>query len=150
MFRRSSLLILCALLLIPALSAGAAGDVSMTLRVSNPTYLANTKACPVQVPAGANGIAVLDAAKATGCISSYVLVTYSIGSFVQCIDGVCGDPAPTYLRYWAMRTDTLDLPGGRRLCEPTSYGVDSYSASAGAELSFTFESYASGVAPVPC
>jgi hypothetical protein len=64
------------------------------------------------------------------------------GNFVNCIDdGVvgneCGDPAPSYARYWDMRVN----------CVVTPYGIDDYKAHDGDELSFTYETLVTGTAP---
>ena len=124
--------------------AHAAGNVGVTLRISTLTYANADKSCAVSVPAGSNGIAVLSAATASHCISGYTLQSFTGGHFLDCVDdGVngnrCGDPAPSYLRYWAMRLQ----------CTATAYGVDDYKAVAGDELTFSYEvSWAYGV-PTP-
>lgn len=81
--------------------------------------------CPVSVPAGSNGIKVLQAAKAKACIVSYKITTYpGLGSFVQCINGICG----TCATYWGM------FENGKY----TSYGVDGFKSNWGDRLTFTY------------
>lgn len=121
-------------------SAQAAHQVTVTLAVSTHAYPVKDLSCPVSVAHGSNGIALLDAAKSAGCISSYSTITYpGFGTFISCINQRCGDEAENlYLRYWAMREN----------CAYTSYGVDGFRADPGDELSFTFEPWPASSAPM--
>lgn len=139
---------LAAALVVAAASAApgtyAATGVPVTLRISTLTYANVDRTCTVNVPAGADGVAVLDAALAAKCVKGFMLASFSGGHFLDCVDdGVngnrCGDPAPTYLRYWAMRVQ----------CTATSYGIDDFKSHAGDELTFSYEiSWSYGV-PTP-
>lgn len=108
-----------------ALPAQAA-SVSVTLDLSalEPVASVDYAACIVSVPEGANGIAVLGAAKASGCIKSYEVKDTGFGPYVACIDGIC-DGAATYWR--------MTVNGGYTL-----YGVQEFSASAGKVLGFSY------------
>ena len=125
--------------LIPLAAAPArAATVTVDLQLSALTLNqagAHT-ICPVQVAAGANGLAVLDAAKAAGCIVSYT--TAFGGAFVDCINEVCSQylaasvaGARTAGTYWAMY-----LNGGY-----TTFGVADYTASNGDALLFDYEHF---------
>lgn len=107
-----------------------AADVTVGFALSVGTYAPTGAACPVSVPAGADGIAVLDAAVARACITSYSTVTYpGFGTFVTCIDNVCGQPGTgTAGTYWNMYENGVS----------TGYGVDGFSAGAGDELGFAY------------
>lgn len=138
---RLTLVTLFAMLSLVSLSsAQATHPVTVTLAVSTQAYPVKIKDCPVTVTHGADGIAVLEAAKTRGCIASYSTTSYpGVGTFVTCIDQVCGDgPSNQYLRYWAMREN----------CAYTSYGVDAFRSDAGDELSFTFEAWPISSAPM--
>ncbi len=90
-------------------------------------------ACEVTVAGGADGAAVLDAAMASGCIDSYTVNSFDFGTFLHCIDGVCGDADPLGAGcwYWAMHLNGM----------PTEYGLDGYRAADGDVLSFVFLPY---------
>lgn len=139
--KRFSILAVLALVLC-APNAFASGT-NVTLRIAQYDYAAATATCSLSVDAGADGLTVLAAARSAGCIKGYTLQTFGLGHFVDCIDdgsplgNECGDPAPTYARYWDMRVN----------CVVTSYGVDDYRAKAGDELSFTFETLVTGTVP---
>lgn len=97
--------------------------------------------CDLAVPTGADGLAVLESAKASGCIQSYEVVEYpGFGFFLNCIDTVCGgaDPLPVACWYWA-----LHLNGA-----PTEYGLDGYRAASGDVVTFLYAPY--GPARVFC
>ena len=114
-----------------------ASGVDVQLAVSAGTYLPTGAACTVSVPAGSNGLTVLDAAKAKGCIDSYETRAYSYGTFVSCLDGVCdasvlsGDPvwAGTY---WGLY----------RNGQYSWTGIGDMSFQAGDVLGLAYEAYA--------
>lgn len=117
--------------IVVALVASPASAAQVTVRfgLSVGAYAPTGAACPVKVPAGANGVTVLKAAKAKHCILSYQLQSYpGLGRFVRCINGLCGIDRPIFLTYWAMYEN-----GGY-----TPYGVDGFRANAGDELVFTY------------
>lgn len=129
---------------------GHAANVDVTLRVATGHYYNPTAICRLSVPENSDGIVVLDAAKVTGCIQSYVAVLYPpYGYFIDCIDGTCTESSPPY-RYWSMR-ENVNAAGVRSpVCPPTDYGVSGFRANHGDELSFTYETAATGVLPVVC
>lgn len=137
MFRRFSLLGSAALLLAGFFSlspAQAVPPVTVNFGISAGAYAPTGVACPVSVAAGANGLAVLDAAVAKGCIRSYKAETYSFGAFVSCINEVCGaPPAALYLTYWEMSEN------GK--CTE-DYGVSGFRADDGDELTFAYTTWA--------
>ena len=110
-----------------------AGTVSVRFGVSAATYTPTDRACTVSVPSGANGVAVLNAAKAKHCIVSYKLQSFpGLGHYVQCIDGLCAAPASAlFLTYWAMYVNGV--------C--SSYGIDHFSASPGKRLTFAYTTW---------
>ena len=111
----------------PKTASTTSSTVSVTLRLSvaEPFASPTIKTCPVSVDAGADGIAVLEAAKTSTCITSYETTTYTgIGTFVDCIDEICG----AAVTYWRM-TDNGAL---------TDYGVDGFQAAAGDVLGFSY------------
>jgi hypothetical protein len=103
----------------------ASSNVSVTLRLSvaEPFASPQIKSCTVSVAAGADGIAVLEAAK-PNCISGYTAPSTTQGHYVSCIDGICEAVAT----YWRM-TENGSL---------TSYGVDDFSANANDVLGFSY------------
>jgi hypothetical protein len=114
-----------------AMAQGPASAAPVTVRfgisVGAPTPL--SAFCPVRVPAGADGLAVLDAARARRCILSYRAEYYpGLGHYIRCIDGICAIDRPVFLAYWAM------FENGRY----TSYGVDGFRANAGDRLVFVY------------
>jgi hypothetical protein len=133
-----------AIVLVP--SAASAADATVVLTVAGPgpgTHGSGkpAAACPLTMAEGADGLAVLDAAKSSGCIGSYTTVTFAgFGTFLQCIDGVCGgrDPRGAACWYWAMTENGV----------MTDYGVDGFRAGNGDVLSFTLAPY--GAQPAGC
>lgn len=119
----------------PTTTATTSSTVNVTLRLSvgEPAVSPQYKACGVTVSAGADGSAVLQAAKNSGCISSYQTTTYpGNGTFVDCLDGICG----AVVTYWRM-TENGAL---------TTFGVDGFQANAGDVLGFSYTQWATCVA----
>jgi hypothetical protein len=108
-----------------------AADVTVHFGLSAGTYAPTGAACTLTVPAGASGLQVLDAAVANLCINSYDTVTFDFGTFVSCIDEVCGQTTPAAGTYWNMYENGVS----------TWYGVDGFSADAGDELSFAYTAW---------
>ena len=103
----------------------------MTLRVSAAepfTTSAVIRSCSVKVPAAANGVDVLSRAVRDGCIESYETSSFSGGTFLDCIDGICG----TAGTYWRMTENGA----------MTSYGVDGFVAHPGDVLGFSYTIWA--------
>ncbi len=123
--------------LLPVLPAAAGGvTVVFSAQYGSGTAVAGrpATACPVTVDEGSNGLAVLDAAAAAGCIRSYKVVVYpGLGDFVDCIDRVCTGPGATgpLCSFWAMTENGV----------LTDYGVDGFHADQGDVLSFTYAPY---------
>ena len=120
------------LLALVASPAGATTNVNVHFELSNvaPTPLGTgpntTKACDVSVLAGADGVAVLDAAVASGCIASYHVIWFGTEAFVDCINGTCS----TFpVQDWGMYVDE----------HLTSYGASDYRAVDGDELEFSYQ-----------
>lgn len=138
-----------AAILVAALAGGAparAGNVTVTLKIGYGAYEAALRSCTLSVPENANGITVLNRAKAALCIVDYKTDTYSFGQFVQCIDGVCGNPWRAALdedpclssstclfgpMYWNMRENGTS----------TDYGVSEFRAAQGDELAFVYTTW---------
>jgi hypothetical protein len=110
-----------------------AASVPVSLALSAGTHAPTGAACALSVPAGANGLAVLDAAVAQGCLVSYDTVTYpGFGTFVTCLDEVCGNAGTgTVGTYWNMYENGAS----------TWYGVDGFVADAGDELGFAYQAF---------
>lgn len=127
------------------ISARADGNVSVTLHVDLAQYGtgATLAECDVSVPEEADGIAVLNAAEAQGCIDSWTPKEFPFGTYVECINDICAheifivDRSAGAGTYWAMRENG----------DYTLYGVDGFEAQAGDELSFTYETW--GLTPLP-
>ena len=113
-------------------TAHADHTVTVSLAISAGRYAPTGAACEVVVDAGADGIAVLEAAKARLCIVSYRATPTAFGTFVSCIDEVCGGVlTPTTGTYWNMYENGVS----------TWYGVDGFSAQGGDELAFAYKPY---------
>ena len=107
-----------------------AADVTVQFSVTVGAYAPTGAACTLTVPAGADGLAVLNAAVARACITSYDTQTFpGFGTFVTCINNVCGQPGNgTIGTYWNMYENGVS----------TSYGVDGFTSNAGDELAFAY------------
>jgi len=127
--------------LFASVSAHAASvPVHLKVSIGEPATTAAVIAdCPVTVAAGANGVAVLDAAKATGCISSYELRSFSgLGHYVSCVDGVCqttnlGSPgdADGLVSYWRYAKNGAF----------SDVGVDGFNAKSGDVLGLSYSNF---------
>ncbi len=88
-----------------AFPARAAETIAVHLDV-DALGVASLAGCDVEVPAeadGIDGIDVLDAAVASGCIDSYDKEEYApYGYFVTCINDICGQFAVAAGTYWAL------------------------------------------------
>jgi hypothetical protein len=130
-------------LLVAALAAVAAGSVAspahalapvhVTFGLSAGQYAPTGTACSLTVDGGADGLAVLDAAQAAHCIVSYRTVSFpDFGTFVTCIDEVCGQVATGASgTYWNMYDNGTSA----------AYGVDGFVADEGDELVFAYQAY---------
>ena len=127
--------------LVTGPAAQADGNVTVNFGLAAGTHAPTGAACPVSVPAGSNGLTVLDAAVAKGCIVSYSKVDDpSFGAFVTCINEVCGAPAEAlYLTYWGLYVDGAE----------SQVGVSSYGAENGDEMVFSYTSWAGYLVPKP-
>src|SRR5688572_22547505 len=88
-------------------SPARAADVEVAFGLAAGAYAPTGALCSVGVPAGADGVAVLDAAVEAGCILSYQAETHpQFGAFVTCINEVCGAPAEALgITYWKFFVD---------------------------------------------
>ncbi|MDQ1712683.1 MAG: hypothetical protein QOE45_2133 [Frankiaceae bacterium] len=116
-----------------AAPAHAATTVPVSFSLSAAAYAPTGAACGLTIDQGADGIAVLDAAVAAHCITSYAVVTFpGFGTFVSCIDEVCGTALTgTTGTYWNMYENGAS----------TAYGVDGFVADAGDDLGFAYRAY---------
>lgn len=126
--------------LAPAALAG--GAVTVTLAVGEVYHaLPASKTCDVTVPAGSRGAAVLDAAVATGCISSWSAVDYGQpgepNRFVTEIDGRAGDATSSWVFSHTQDVAGLGVTGATLT---TAYGIDDPLAEArdGATYDFRY------------
>jgi hypothetical protein len=119
-----------------------AATVPVTFGISAVTYAPTAALCELSVPAGADGLVVLDAAVDAGCITSYhAQGPTQFGYFVDCINEICGETATgMYLTYWGMYENGVT----------TTYGVSDFRAAAGDELTFAYTTWAGCVAPTGC
>ena len=131
---------IAALALCAVATPAHASDVTVQFGLSAGTYAPTGAACTLSVPAGADGIAVLDAAVAAHCIASYRTTSFPFGTFVSCINEVCGQDtgvaeAGTFAgAYWNMYDNGTSA----------GYGVDGFTADAGDELAFAYQTYCFG------
>lgn len=125
--------VLAAALAVAAATPAQAANVTVTLSLSAARYAPTGAACTLSVPAGANGVTVLNAAVAKGCLVSYDTVTYpGFGTFVTCLDEVCGNAtAGSVGTYWNMYDNGVS----------TGYGVDGFTAANGDDLGFAYKVY---------
>lgn len=125
-------------LVAAAVASGAmpaqAANVTVEFGLAAGTHAPTGALCPVSVPAGADGVAVLDAAVEEGCIVSYDTVTDpTFGAYVTCIDEVCQAPAEAMtITYWKLFIDGA----------AATQGVSFYEAGAGDELVFSYTTWA--------
>lgn len=113
-----------------------ATTVSAKLEVGTAGGKIKTTSCWVTVAEGADGVAILDAAKTAGCIRSYKLENFGWGDFVSCIDEVCGQVGT----YWSMYENGAY----------TSYGVREFHSNAGDVLAFDYDEWATCLTPIGC
>lgn len=128
-------IMIAAILAVAASVAPAhAAQVQVTLDLSalEPVARVEYAKCGVSVAANSDGIAVLEAAKNTGCIDSYEITATSFGPYVSCIDGIC-DSAATY---WRMTVDG----------QYSLVGVADFKATAGKVLGFSYTQWATCLA----
>jgi hypothetical protein len=132
-FRPLTTALLTAAALAAPSAAHASSDVTVYLALSVGTYAPTGAACQLSVPAGANGLTVLEAATARPCIVQYSTASFPCcGTFVTCIDFVCGTPlTTTHGTYWNMYENGVS----------TSYGVNGFSADDGDVLGFAYKVY---------
>jgi len=133
-----------AVLMLPALAAVGIGVVpaahattTVHLDVSIATVVPQAS-CDVSVPDNANGVAVLDAAVASGCIDSYEVRE---DGFLTCINQLCGAPDEALnITYWAIYVDGAYASKGiRDLTFPTD----------GTTLGLSYETWVTGFVPAP-
>lgn len=79
------------LLVAAAVPLAAGSTDSVTLQVTLGHHaLPAAKECALAIPTPTDGAAVLEAAIAAGCISSYETASFpGFGRYVTCIDGLC-------------------------------------------------------------
>ncbi|MHB8512649.1 MAG: hypothetical protein ACYDCC_10770 [Actinomycetota bacterium] len=119
--------------------AGAA--VTLTFSVGEPATTAAVFAtCHVSVPAGSNGIAMLNAAVSTGCINSYdTLKDPTYGDFLLAVDHIRGAHEASDVTYW--RT-TVNGAGA-------TVGIDGYHAALGDVYGFSYTTWLGCLTPLP-
>ena len=123
--------------------AHAVGPVTVTLDVSLGDDVADYAVCDVAVPAGSDGFVVLDAAIASGCIDSYDAIDFggAYGRFLTCIDGICGQDAPT----WALPVPVAYAGTTWNFTIDDAFasvGLETYEVHAGDEVGLTYAPYA--------
>jgi hypothetical protein len=157
MLPKTHILLLPALLLLPAAGAGHA-LVTVTLDVDATAYPldsaalpAETKTCAVQVLHGADGVDMLNQAVLDGCILGWTASAFPGVDptnprgwlFVDSLDGrraVC-DP-PVYLAhctFWSLSVDG----------SPSGTGIGGWRAQDGDVYGFTYDRTFAGVAALP-
>jgi hypothetical protein len=116
----------------------AVGDVTVgfaaVYAAATPAHGSPASACTVTVPADADGIAVLDAAVASGCIGSYHAQQFpGLGHFVDAIDGVTdGEDDVGLCEFWSYSENGVPA---------LDHGVDGFRASDGSSIEFVLEPY---------
>lgn len=109
-----------------------ASNVNVKFGVSAGYWAPTGAACTVSVPAGANGLAVLDAAVADGCILSYDTQSFGGQPYVSCINEIC-QIADGLVSFWAMFENSPI---------PAEYGAGDFRADEGDELVFAYTNFA--------
>ena len=139
-FSVGGVVVLAAILAVAAALPARAANVTVTLDVSFAEPLAHLEwaRCDVSVAEGANGKTVLTKAVDAGCIGSWSGQDTQFGTYVVCIDEICGNDA----LYWRMTV------GG----DLTDYGVDDFDAGQGDVLGFSYAQWLTCVPgpPLPC
>ena len=121
---------LLSLALLSPLSA-ATETVAVTLDVTLSSL--DYKSCDVALPVGSTAHDALDQAVEDGCISSWSGTHYDgIGTFVDCIDGVCGAVAT----FWAFSVDDAF----------SDKGIDDVVVADGTTLGFDYQQWVVPVA----
>lgn len=115
-----------------AVTPAQAQDVTVKFGVSAGYWAPTGAICPVSVAPGADGVAVLNAALAKGCITSYDTVSFGGKPFLSCLDGVC-QQADGLVTFWAM-FDSSPVPA--------EYGLAEFRADEGDELVFAYTNFA--------
>ena len=112
-----------------------AANVTVTLDVYRgfPPAALTVAHCNVSVVGGASGVAVLQAADASGCITSYAVTNqYGFGTWLECINSDCEIPrnsqAHGLVTYWRQSVNGVS----------TCYGLDGFEAAQGKELGFSY------------
>lgn len=125
---------LLALAFLAPAAAGGAGLVNVTLELREThMLLPETLSCPVQVEAGADAGAVLDAATASGCIRGWDSQSDpQYGRYVTSING----KSESLGFYWAY------FENG----QAATSGIDFASADEGDVFGFAYADYATGIA----
>ena len=123
-----------------SMPAHAAVPVHLKVSIGEPLISAAVIAdCSVSVALGADGIAILNAAKASGCISSYEVKSFSgLGHFVSCVDGVCQttnlgspDSADGLAAYWRYTKNGAFA----------DVGIDGFNAKSGDTLGLSYSNF---------
>lgn len=141
--RKPSVLIVAALVGLAGLVQAAPSQAATTTTVHLHVDVAGAAPmadCDVTVPTGANGIAVLSAAKATGCIDGYTTRNHpQFGVQVTCIEQVCQAPDEALnLTYWGIYLgDDYASTGVSGLSFPRD----------GRDLGFRYETWATYLVP---
>ncbi|HVL89112.1 MAG TPA: hypothetical protein VM841_02635 [Actinomycetota bacterium] len=141
---RFSKRIALAMLMVVALGGAVpahAANVTVKVRIAAGGHAGAIKDCAaVSVPAGANGLTVLGAAVAQGCIKSFQ--TASGGAYVTCIDpgqaSLC-EVAGGLVTFWAV------YDNGRA----STTGISGFAASQGRELAFAYTNFLTCFATYP-
>lgn len=123
-----------------------ASSVAITFGLSAGTDAPTGVLCPLSVPALSDGITVLEAAKAAGCIESYKTTSFGDGTYVKCINDVCGPPESTAGDLWMVPTYWAIYENGAY----SDVGVDGLRAHAGDEFVFAYEQWATCLVGVGC
>lgn len=120
----------------PASAADVAVHFQVSVGTAAPPAVPISE-CSVSVPAGADGVAVLDAAEREGCIDSYQGSNDpQFGFFLECVNGICGTPAT----YWAFyENNTL-----------SNTGLSFYEAQSGDEVEVSYQTWLPCLTPVGC
>ena len=125
----------CAVAALATLGPGAApveaSTVNVKFGVSAGYWAPTAAACTVQVPSGADGVAVLGAAVAKGCIVSYQVTSTAYGPYLKCVNEIC-DVADGLVTFWAV-FDSSPFPA--------PYGVGGFRADEGDELTVAYTNW---------
>lgn len=133
--------LLLALAASPTIAGSASTTVTLEISLADPSA-PSVKTCDVAIATPTTGAAVLDAAVAQGCISSWEAQEYpGYGRYVTCIDGVCA----VLGTYWGYLINDETACGG---VDNTPYQACAELQN-GDRIEFSYQQWLTFLVPLP-